>query len=107
MAGWNRNGRRHADFPAAVRRQAHRALPRRCAHCDADQHLVLDHIIAGALGGAQTIDNAQWLCRPCNESKARMEADEGRRIRNAKRHRPREAHPLDQLNARSAGPSPQ
>ena len=91
--GWNRNGRRHQDFPAAVRRQAERDLPRQCAACTATDDLQLDHIRASAHGGSQTIDNAQWLCRVCNGAKARREAAEGQAIRNAKRTRQPERHP--------------
>lgn len=93
MSDWNRNGRRHKDFPPAVRRQAERELPRECVECGATADLQLDHIRAGAHGGSQTIDNAQWLCRQCNTAKARREAAEGRAIRNAKRTRRVERHP--------------
>lgn len=98
MTGWNRDGRRHTDFPAAVRRQAQRQLPAQCAECRATNvPLELDHIIAGARGGSNTISNAQWLCVPCNTAKARIEAAEGSAIRNAKRTLPKRPHPLDRM----------
>lgn len=97
MNTWNRGGRQHQHFPEAVRRQAKRDLPQQCAACGATDDLQLDHIHAGAHGGSQTIDNAQWLCRTCNTAKARREAAAGQAIRTAKRTLPKRPHPLDRL----------
>jgi len=35
----------------------------------------LDHIVALRLGGSNNIDNRQWLCRYCNQSKSRKSVD--------------------------------
>ena len=42
---------------------------RKCAQCESTDHLEKDHIHPIALGGANTIDNIQPLCRSCNASK--------------------------------------
>jgi 5-methylcytosine-specific restriction endonuclease McrA len=41
----------------------------KCAHCGATERLEIDHIKPIALGGTNTIDNVQPLCRHCNSSK--------------------------------------
>lgn len=43
----------------------------RAAHPSDD--LTVDHIVPKALGGKDTRDNAQVLCRPCNAAKAAAE----------------------------------
>jgi 5-methylcytosine-specific restriction protein A len=40
---------------------------------------VRDHVIALALGGTETEDNVQPLCKPCNDAKRAGEAHIGRR----------------------------
>lgn len=98
MTGWNRDGRRHTDFPTAVRRQAQRELPAQCAECRATNcPLRLDHIRNTARGGSNTLDNAQWLCDTCHDRKTRAEAAEGQAIRTAKRTLPKRPHPLDRM----------
>ncbi|MGH2365293.1 MAG: HNH endonuclease [Chloroflexota bacterium] len=41
----------------------------RCAHCGATSNLQFDHIIPYSWGGADTAENVELLCRPCNLSK--------------------------------------
>lgn len=33
-----------------------------------------DHIVPLHMGGSDTIDNMQWLCKPCHEAKTEEEA---------------------------------
>lgn len=40
-----------------------------CVACGATDDLAVDHIVAVANGGVDTIDNLQMLCRGCNSSK--------------------------------------
>jgi hypothetical protein len=40
-----------------------------CLHCGASEPLSLDHIHPYSMGGPDTIDNLQTLCRPCNSRK--------------------------------------
>lgn len=62
-----------------LRQQALRTLPLVCAHCtttldpkaprSTPQSPELDHIIPWSKGGQDTLENVQWLCAPCNQSK--------------------------------------
>jgi 5-methylcytosine-specific restriction endonuclease McrA len=57
-----------ADLRTLLAAQSHR-----CAYCGADLRKVkrhLDHIIALARGGSNDKANLQYLCAPCNLSKA-------------------------------------
>jgi hypothetical protein len=40
-----------------------------CLHCGETESLSLDHIHPHSLGGEDTLDNLQTLCRPCNSRK--------------------------------------
>lgn len=42
-----------------------------CKTCGTTENLCLDHILAVSRGGKNTLDNAQTLCQPCNNWKAR------------------------------------
>lgn len=47
-----------------------------CLKCGATESLTLDHVVPVALGGENTIENAQILCHSCNASKGhRSSAD--------------------------------
>lgn len=41
----------------------------RCLHCGTTENLSLDHIHPYSLGGEDTLDNLQTLCRSCNSRK--------------------------------------
>lgn len=61
-------------------------LPQKCAYCGSTSDLTLDHILARALGGDNSIANLQILCSPCNQKKAIRESKEfERRIAIQKR----------------------
>lgn len=47
---------------------------RRCGHGPPEVKLVLDHVVAVALGGATAFDNLQSLCVTCNAGKGAREA---------------------------------
>lgn len=57
-----------------------------------------DHILPVELGGESTVENGQWICRPCHKSKT---ADDIRQIRKADRQRDRHTGAL-----KSARPLP-
>lgn len=94
MTGWNRDGRYHGGFPPHIKRQADKVLPKQCNHCGrTDCKLWLDHIIPAAEGGADSLDNAQWLCTPCHTTKTHTEAMRGRQRRTARGKPTPEPHP--------------
>jgi 5-methylcytosine-specific restriction endonuclease McrA len=41
----------------------------RCLRCGTHEDLSSDHIVPLSLGGANSIDNIQPLCEPCNSAK--------------------------------------
>lgn len=42
-----------------------------CQRCGTTENLSIDHIVPMSLGGPNTVDNTQVLCRSCNSSKSR------------------------------------
>ena len=60
---------REHNFPAATRTAALARAGNRCEQCQATGRLEVDHVVAVADGGAETIDNAQVLCRTCHVAK--------------------------------------
>jgi hypothetical protein len=67
--GWAVVPERRAPIPAAVRRRVLARCGHRCVKCGHTSHLALDHIFPWSLGGPDTEDNLQVLCRSCNSSK--------------------------------------
>lgn len=61
-----------------LRREAKRELDYRCQQCGSTECLELDHIVNRARGGADTLENVQWLCRDCHRVKSSREASERR-----------------------------
>jgi 5-methylcytosine-specific restriction endonuclease McrA len=41
-----------------------------CLFCSSKSELQIDHIVPISKGGANSIDNVQILCRPCNRKKS-------------------------------------
>jgi len=65
-----RGGQVHrAAIPADVRAHVFDRDQRACRRCGATEDLTLDHIHPWSIGGTDTPDNLQVLCRPCNSSK--------------------------------------
>lgn len=59
--------RRH--IPGSLRLAVYSRDGHACLHCGATDRLSLDHIHPYSLGGEDTFDNLQTLCRPCNSRK--------------------------------------
>lgn len=65
-----RGGQVHrAAIPADVRAFVFDRDEHACRRCGATEDLTLDHIHPWSIGGPDTADNSQVLCRPCNSSK--------------------------------------
>jgi hypothetical protein len=65
-----RGGRvNRASIPDEVRSFVFERDGHSCLRCGATEGLTLDHIHPWSIGGPDTADNLQVLCRPCNSSK--------------------------------------
>lgn len=58
-----------APIPLEVRLGVYARDGWRCVFCGSGKSLTLDHVFPWSLGGADTEDNLQTLCRPCNSRK--------------------------------------
>jgi 5-methylcytosine-specific restriction endonuclease McrA len=60
---------RRQPIPRAVRLAVFERDGGRCVECGSGFDIQYDHVIPLALGGANTVQNLQILCAPCNQSK--------------------------------------
>lgn len=60
---------RRRKIPDAIRFSVYERDGYACLHCGTPERLSLDHIHPFSLGGEDTIDNLQTLCRSCNSRK--------------------------------------
>lgn len=63
------DGRVRSKIPDALRLEVYTRDGFTCLHCGTDELLSLDHIHPWSLGGGDTLENLQTLCRPCNSRK--------------------------------------
>ncbi|HEX5617095.1 MAG TPA: HNH endonuclease signature motif containing protein [Solirubrobacteraceae bacterium] len=61
--------RRREPIPRAVRLAVFERDGGRCVECGSSFDIQYDHVIPLALGGANTVQNLQILCAPCNQAK--------------------------------------
>jgi 5-methylcytosine-specific restriction endonuclease McrA len=61
--------RRREPIPRAVRLAVFERDGGRCVECGSAFDIQYDHVIPLALGGANTAENLQILCAPCNQAK--------------------------------------
>lgn len=62
-------------IPSALRARVYERDGHACLHCGVTEDLSLDHIYPFSLGGRETFENLQTLCRSCNSRKgARVDA---------------------------------
>ncbi len=75
-------GKRTGLKEAYTGREFHELVKRfkyRCAYCGCRLHsknITADHIVPLVRGGVNTIDNIVPACRPCNQRKNKLTADE-------------------------------
>jgi hypothetical protein len=62
-------GPRRRPVAREVREAVFRRDGGRCVECGSDFDIQYDHVIPVALGGANTVENLQILCAPCNQRK--------------------------------------
>lgn len=56
-------------IPSLLRQAVYERDGHQCLRCGATEELTLDHIYPYSMGGADTFENFQTLCRPCNSRK--------------------------------------
>ncbi len=72
---------RERTFSQATRQLALARAGNRCEQCQSTGRLHVDHVVSGADGGAETIDNAQVLCRKCHVAKTTRDRRERELLR--------------------------
>ena len=66
---WSFAKRRRQHIPWVLREEIYERDGWKCLACGQASDLSLDHIIPWSLGGPDTFENLQTLCRPCNSKK--------------------------------------
>jgi hypothetical protein len=69
---WQRGidpAKQRPKIPARIREAVYRRDGYTCLHCGGTDKLSLDHILPYSHGGADTVENLQTLCTPCNSRK--------------------------------------
>lgn len=61
--------RRRRHIPDAMRYAVYERDGYTCLHCGTPESLSLDHIHPYSMGGEDSFENLQTLCRPCNSRK--------------------------------------
>lgn len=61
--------RQRQPVPREVREAVFSRDGGRCVECQSNFELQYDHVIPWSLGGADTVQNLQLLCSPCNQRK--------------------------------------
>lgn len=61
--------RQRQPIPREVQREVFTRDGGRCVECGSDFQIQYDHVIPHSLSGADTAQNLQLLCAPCNQSK--------------------------------------
>jgi HNH endonuclease len=61
--------RRRQPIPREARLAVFKRDGGRCVECGSNFDIQYDHVIPIALGGADTVENLQILCAPCNQAK--------------------------------------
>jgi 5-methylcytosine-specific restriction endonuclease McrA len=62
-------GRARKPIPADMRRAVFARDGGRCVECESEEDLQFDHVIPHSMGGADSVENLQLLCAPCNLAK--------------------------------------
>jgi hypothetical protein len=60
---------KRAVIPREARQTVFERDAGRCVECGSNFELQFDHVIPVAMGGANTVENLQLLCAPCNKAK--------------------------------------
>jgi hypothetical protein len=58
------------------RREIKEKWEHKCAYCDSDENLTIDHIVPQSKGGLDTTKNVVCCCHSCNQSKGRTPWEE-------------------------------
>ena len=68
-AGEGDAGPRRNAIPREVKHAVFQRDGGRCVECGSNFDIQYDHVIPHSMGGADSVENLQILCAPCNQSK--------------------------------------